>query len=213
MLRLVILVSLFPFSMLSGTAVLAPLPDFAMFRPDPAAQSARKHDVTCVCCCEAMKEAGVSHCNHPVACGLCSLRLRLLLNETNCIMCKQPMEPLIITKRCALRFESLFQQNVSDTPLQVDEETGILFDDQDFMYTMQRLRSFNCPVCAEPFPSQRQLQEHVKHAHEMNFCQLCIDHRKVFPQEQVRPAHAVCACPRSSPSCSHASLSLAAFCK
>jgi hypothetical protein len=42
----------------------------------------------CACCCEPMTTVGVGECGHAVACGICTLRLRQLLNETSCIVCQ-----------------------------------------------------------------------------------------------------------------------------
>jgi len=42
----------------------------------------------CACCCEPMTTVGVGECGHAVACGICTLRLRQLMNETSCIVCQ-----------------------------------------------------------------------------------------------------------------------------
>lgn len=42
----------------------------------------------CACCCEPMTTVGLGECGHAVACGICTLRLRQLLNETGCIVCQ-----------------------------------------------------------------------------------------------------------------------------
>ena len=145
-----------------------------------------REDEVCVCCCEPLREIGVGRCNHAVACGLCNLRLRLLLNDTSCIVCKQPVDRLIIASHHSPRFQELLNgfENGSIS-LVLDASAGVLFEDPDFFQSMRRLRGFACAVCQQPQPSQKHLLLHVRTRHNLTFCDICLVHRKVFLQEQV----------------------------
>ena len=140
----------------------------------------------CVCCCERFREVGVGPCNHPIACGLCNLRLRLLLNETNCVICKQSLDQLYITSHRGMTFEALqnSSRTLNDSMVGVP---GVVFRDDVFRCRFEKFKSFDCVICNRTHESQRALAEHAKSAHGRTFCRLCLIHRKVFPQEQVRP--------------------------
>jgi hypothetical protein len=181
---------------MSSTTLVASIPEYTR---GPSAHSDIKFD-SCVCCCENLHEVGIGPCNHPVACGLCNARLRLLMNETSCIMCKQAIDPLIITKHKELDFNVLMRNCMQSLHLEDISDMGILIDDDNFSKKMLFLQSFRCSVCQESLSSMESLQGHVRKAHGMTFCQLCLDNRKVFPQEQVPSP----ACDRARPPCTSA---------
>ena len=202
MLRCLLFSTFVHFSRMSSATLIAPMPDFAKTLALNSLPSERKMDM-CVCCCENMHEVGLGACNHPVACGLCNLRLRVLMNETNCIMCKQAIHPLIITKYKELQFETLIRKCMSTLHLEDIREMDVLIDDDNFSQKMLFLQSFSCSMCKESPTSMTQLQEHVRKAHGMTFCQLCLENRNVFPQEQVRKFGALSPAPAAVSDAGH----------
>ena len=52
---------------------------------------------TCCLCCEKTKHWAVGACGHRVACAVCSLRMRGLLNSTECVTCKQAQPFLVVS--------------------------------------------------------------------------------------------------------------------
>lgn len=52
---------------------------------------------TCCLCCEKTKHWAVGRCGHRVACAVCSLRMRGILNSTSCVTCKQEQPFLVVS--------------------------------------------------------------------------------------------------------------------
>ncbi|KAJ3019776.1 UNVERIFIED_CONTAM: hypothetical protein HDU68_010505 [Siphonaria sp. JEL0065] len=153
-----------------------------------AAEEAQKHghfhnDDHCFICTDPISWYAVGECNHRV-CHLCSLRLRALLKDNNCSMCKTALSNVIFTGDG----EKPFNEFVLNRMAKVDRKLSIHFDtDQAYDDVMILLR-FNCPdpecdvACPSGWP---ELKKHVRSAHNKYLCDLCTRHKKLFTHEHT----------------------------
>ncbi len=157
-----------------------------MMSPDRRPSEDASED-ECACCCEAMATRGVGECGHTGVCGICTLRLRQLLDETSCIVCMQPLGQIVISA-------TRTRENAQNTRgLMLDPDgSGCFFDDEEEMQRMLDLRRISCKICApegheilDAYSSLNELQSHLKSDHAVSICELCATHRHVFPREQV----------------------------
>ena len=144
----------------------------------PAAAEGEGEEATCYLCCEEAEHWAVGACGHRIACAVCGLRMRALLNATECIVCKQSQTYVVVTARTGA-FGSM------DTGSMIlDSSTGMFFDDADVYARMVQLRSFACMKCSAPHSTVDDLQDHLVSAHKVQMCVLCVKHRKAFTREQ-----------------------------
>eukprot|EP00953_Heterococcus_sp_UTEX-ZZ885_P001189 1143-Heterococcus_DN1.PRE.2 len=64
--------------------------------------------VVCMMCCVCLSDplqrlAAVGPCNHPGVCSLCYLRLRKLMRERTCVLCKSAMEQVMVCQPAELK--------------------------------------------------------------------------------------------------------------
>jgi hypothetical protein len=174
---------------------------------------------TCVVCCESTQHWAIGACGHRVVCPACSLRMRVLLNSTECVTCKR-VQPFTIVTAAKCVFEELAK--LTSTML-FDTSANVFYDDALAYARMEALRGFHCTkwytsdVCARVllwsccqvqrssrirahrtnallhvFPhtsstahsSSEDLQAHLRRAHNLVMCPLCLVHRKIFIGEQ-----------------------------
>ncbi|KAJ3353916.1 hypothetical protein HDU83_006121 [Entophlyctis luteolus] len=135
----------------------------------------------CFICTDPISWYAVGECNHRV-CHLCSLRLRALLKDNNCSLCKTTLSDVIYTANPTKPY-SEFQR--SEMP-KMDKKLSIYFDTMQAFEDVMILLRFNCPdpECDESFPGGwNELKKHVRQVHNKFLCDLCTRHKKLFTHE------------------------------
>ena len=132
----------------------------------------------CSLCFEPLKFFAVGSCGHNSVCWLCSLRLRWVMNDLSCPLCKEQMLTVTI---CASG-----QRPPSGN---LPSTHGVSFADERLSKACHRLLSYACVFCSDSdpsfvFKSLRDLQTHLKRDHGRSFCGICLDHRQSFICEQ-----------------------------
>lgn len=51
----------------------------------------------CLLCADPIRFYAVGECNHHGICSRCSMRMRLIMDDRNCPMCKQPLERVVVS--------------------------------------------------------------------------------------------------------------------
>lgn len=141
----------------------------------------------CLLCADPIGFFAIGECNHLGICSKCSLRMRVIMKDRSCPMCKAPLERVIVSAE-ARAFES-FQLwgDAAGWDSVLDESSDMIFFECKPHYeALCRLREFGCRVkkCREAFHSLGPLKEHMRHAHGVEFCELCLQHQSFFIQEQ-----------------------------
>ncbi|CAI5734072.1 unnamed protein product [Hyaloperonospora brassicae] len=115
------------------------------------------------------------------------MRMRLLMDDYHCPMCKQRLGRVIVS-RSMRSYESFELWGDAAGPDSVlDEQSEIVFVDCRAHYNdLCRLRGFQCRIkrCREVKHSLGQLKEHLRRDHSVEFCELCLTHQSFFIQEQ-----------------------------
>lgn len=141
----------------------------------------------CLLCADPIKFYAIGECNHLGICSKCAMRMRLIMKDRNCPMCKTPLERVIVSSepRAFESFELWGDAAGWDSVL--DEPSDMIYYSCKSHYdAMRRLREFGCRVkkCREVLHTLGQLKEHLRHAHGAEFCELCLKHQTFFIQEQ-----------------------------
>ncbi|KAE8901631.1 hypothetical protein PF005_g4770 [Phytophthora fragariae] len=153
----------------------------------PAAGEEEDEPEFCLLCADPIRFFAVGECNHQGICSRCSMRMRLIMDDRNCPMCKQPLERVVVSS--ALQpFESFELWGDAAGPESVlDEPSDMIFVDcRAHYYELRSLREFKCRMkrCREAKHSLGQLKEHLHRDHGVEFCELCLAHQSFFIQEQ-----------------------------
>ncbi|CAK0891111.1 unnamed protein product, partial [Prorocentrum cordatum] len=127
---------------------------------------------------------GIGRCNHADVCWVCVLRLRALSQDYRCPVCKEELEDVVITSD-ASRFPS--PARLAELPR--DPSLAVRFADEGIQKEVMRLFEYRCRVqkCASSscaFGSLRELENHLWHAHWLQFCRTCLHGRAAFLCEQ-----------------------------
>ncbi|ETM99838.1 hypothetical protein PPTG_18645 [Phytophthora nicotianae INRA-310] len=141
----------------------------------------------CILCADPIRFFTVGECNHHGICSKCSMRMRLIMDDRNCPMCKQPLDRVVVSS-ISRPYESFELWGDAAGPESVlDEPSEMIFVDcKAHYYELRSLREFKCRMkrCRELKHSLGQLKEHLRHDHGVEFCELCLNHQSFFIQEQ-----------------------------
>eukprot|EP00742_Colponemidia_sp_Colp-10_P006131 GILJ01006562.1.p1 GENE.GILJ01006562.1~~GILJ01006562.1.p1 ORF type:complete len:825 (+),score=152.05 GILJ01006562.1:38-2512(+) len=154
--------------------------------PPPGFQ--REDTRTCVICCDVPVFSSIGECNHSEVCWLCCLRIRYLMNDTRCPVCKADLPKVILT--------SDYHKSFTDfklLPSMYNRQFKVYFYEPHLMLEAKKMTSLRCwfPECKvqdaeadHEFKSMALLKRHVESEHQRVYCDLCLKHRKVFLREQ-----------------------------
>ncbi|KAJ0978689.1 hypothetical protein J5N97_014163 [Dioscorea zingiberensis] len=163
-------------------------------------------DDSCAVCAEALEWTAYGPCGHREVCSTCVVRLRFVLDDRRCCICKTDNPFVFVTKamgdytRVITDF-SMFPVGATEGKagqFWYHEGTQAYFDDVDHYKMIKAMCRLSCSVCdkngeeqgAESarrrsgFRSIEQLKGHLFHQHRLFMCSLCLEGRKVFICEQ-----------------------------
>lgn len=141
----------------------------------------------CLLCADPIRFYAVGECNHTGICSKCFMRMRMILNDKACPMCKTVLDRVIVSKE-QRTFES-FQLwgDALGYDSFLDDPSEMIFHECRAHYeAMRALREFKCRVkkCKESKHTLSQLKDHLRRDHGAEFCELCLKHQHFFVQEQ-----------------------------
>lgn len=138
--------------------------------------------VYCLTCCEPIVFFALGPCNHRDLCDTCSLRMRECYKDNSCPLCKNSIEQVVYTRDTSKKYE---EYDVKQ--MWYDDLLKAYFEDEAHYTKTLTLWDFVCPVCPDhksKFNGLFALQKHIKTAHQLYYCDVCLKYRKVFLHEQ-----------------------------
>ena len=70
-----------------------------------------------------------------------------------------------------------------------DKKHAVCFQEDKLMQLYYDVLRFLCPTCKMEFGSMRKLNSHTRKEHSLHYCQICMDHLKLFPYERKLYSH------------------------
>ncbi|KUJ22867.1 uncharacterized protein LY89DRAFT_777890 [Mollisia scopiformis] len=136
-------------------------------------------EVCFICASPVMHEA-IYPCNHRT-CHICSLRMRALYKDKNCVHCRTEGTFVIFTDNAEKRYEEFTDADIAS----VDQNIGIRYESNDIQDDTRLLLRYNCPDgdCDVACLGWPDLHRHVRSVHHKKICDLCSRHKKVFTHE------------------------------
>ena len=127
-------------------------------------------------------------CGHDSICTICHLRLRCILRDFTCPMCKGESENIISVKH-----DDTSDQVYSDYDLcGVEYFPGYIYNHRARMFfppkhnkvCIEPLWKCYCKECKVLKRDIKALRAHLNAEHNLQMCSLCIEHKQAFPSEQ-----------------------------
>ncbi|MCO5547374.1 hypothetical protein L7F22_000823 [Adiantum nelumboides] len=155
----------------------------------------------CVVCAEPLEWVGYGVCGHRDVCSRCIARLRFVLNDRHCCICKQECSSVFVTKalgnytKVINDFEILHKSG----DYWYDKNTQAFFDNKEHYAMVKAMCRLSCQVCEQTegaelikdfvkkghiFKNLALLQQHLFSVHKLQMCGLCLEGRKIFICEQ-----------------------------
>nr|CCA22737.1 conserved hypothetical protein [Albugo laibachii Nc14] len=161
-----------------------------VFVPTPKVEDQEKTRDCCVVCANKIDFHAVGECNHHGICSKCFMRMRGVMNDRSCPICKKILSKMIVSREIQ-PFESFstWGEEFLGAGNAVDAKTDMIFVNCRAHYqSLKRLLDFYCRVrschhSTQPFLNIDQLNLHMKEEHDLMFCQLCLAHETQFIQE------------------------------
>lgn len=155
--------------------------------PTPSSSSSGHALEQCLICCEERpKYVGVGRCGHAEVCWVCAVRMRAVLRDIHCPVCKEelPEVALVTDPTSGNSFSKVGDSTLRDTKL------GLVYGNATIRDEVETLFDYTCwqQHCCEAgrrFPTLSALEKHVEQQHQRVFCKTCLRDRKVFLFEQL----------------------------
>ncbi|RWR94406.1 zinc finger protein 598-like protein [Cinnamomum micranthum f. kanehirae] len=163
-------------------------------------------DDSCAVCAESLEWVAYGSCGHREVCSTCVVRLRFVLDDRRCCLCKVESATVFVTKALGdytrmINDFSVFPSDATEGRVGsywYHEDTQAFFDDVDHYKMIKAMCNLSCSICDKlgeeegndgikrrsKFKSIEQLKGHLYHRHRMFMCSLCLEGRKIFICEQ-----------------------------
>ncbi|KAJ4892505.1 zinc ion binding [Raphanus sativus] len=159
---------------------------------------------SCAVCAENLEWAAYGFCGHREVCSTCVVRLRFILGDRRCCICKTECPIVFVTKELGdddtktITDFSTFPSDPKEGRVGsfwYHEETKVFFDDFNQYSRVKSMCRLSCTSCDKTkkgsksnhrlrFKSVEHLNDHLNHQHKLHMCSLCLVGRKVFICEQ-----------------------------
>ncbi|XP_052155835.1 E3 ubiquitin-protein ligase hel2-like [Oryza glaberrima] len=164
-------------------------------------------DDSCAVCADALEWVAYGACGHREVCSTCVVRLRFVMGDKHCCICKTECSSVFVTKAMGDYTKVINDFNIFP-PVATEgkvgeywyhEDSQAFFDDAEHYKMIRAMCRLSCSVCDKAedqagqaaqvrrkskFRSIEQLKGHLFHQHRLYMCSLCLEGRKVFICEQ-----------------------------
>ncbi|KAF0683628.1 Aste57867_24334 [Aphanomyces stellatus] len=142
----------------------------------------------CLVCAEPFRYHAIGECNHAGICSTCSMRMRMLMKDMNCPICKQPNPRVIVTDTVAPYTSFGIWGDTGGPGVVLDDRSEMFFSQCASHYeSLVARRDFVCRRCPKSkrikYRALEDLQLHMENDHATYFCDLCVQHQHFFIAE------------------------------
>lgn len=137
-----------------------------------------------ICCQDKPRFATRGKCGHIEVCWICTVRLRALLKDNSCPVCKEELSQV------ALVADPREASGAHTSSALMDPKLGIIYDNEEIRWEVERLFDYicwmhGCGQLARSFRTLKELERHLLEEHGRQFCPTCLRGRQVFLHEQL----------------------------
>lgn len=99
----------------------------------------------CILCYNPIKYFLMGKCEHKNVCSQCSLRMRLILGEKACSICKGVSEEVVLSSNIDLDWED-FEDEIKRHEIKDRYDSSLYYEDEKARAEGMRLRVLTCPI-------------------------------------------------------------------
>lgn len=140
----------------------------------------------CLLCLSDLKYVGMGPCGHKHICAICTLRLRLIIKDNSCPICKEHLDTVYIIEDIGLSIDDL--SKMKDDLIRDKDDATVLYQNEKCKAVGTFPRLNICRIGKwkhkSEFSNVNGLKRHLERDHRRTFCEICLKHRLVFVQEQ-----------------------------
>ena len=143
----------------------------------------------CIVCADPLEYCAFGPCGHKETCSKCVLRLRTVLKNNKCVVCQQEQSKVFVTRfagdyTASLSADAFANLEVSTPSNRTLKQAQAFFADSRHCDQLRQLCSFSHPLVGS-CSSLKALKQELKKRHGAEFCNVCLEGRKVFISEQI----------------------------
>ncbi|XP_074649523.1 E3 ubiquitin-protein ligase ZNF598-like [Tubulanus polymorphus] len=133
----------------------------------------------CAVCRESILIFAVGQCDH-VVCMKCSTRMRALCNQMYCPICRADLPEVWYLREMKLFEKVRAKRYIFDPKLKVH------FEDAKIEKAFEILLEHKCSLCKDAAPEKSflNLKTHMRKDHTLFYCDICVQHLKIFSSER-----------------------------
>ena len=132
----------------------------------------KQSDTICHICTEQIEFYAIGECGHNEFCWKCVLKNRMKMHQTNCLMCRQPNQKVLITRQ-------KYQTLATCSTALYDPETDVDYEDHIVKSIILKKVGYYCQICSgdnvRKFPNMNSLTNHYESYHKKAFCDMCLE--------------------------------------
>lgn len=140
----------------------------------------------CLLCLGDLKYIAMGPCGHKHICVTCTLRLRLIIKDIACPICKVNLESIYIIDDPKLTYEDV--SGMEEDLIRDRDDPTVFYLNEKCQHEGEQPRHLICRIgkCKhkKEFSNINGLKRHLERDHKRTFCEICLKHRIVFLQEQ-----------------------------
>ena len=96
--------------------------------------------VACILCWNPVQYFAMGKCNHKNVCHKCSLRIRLIMKDKKCSICKTELLEIVVSSDMSITWDQVAEKDfISDK-----EDSSIFYEDNKAKAAGMQLRSLQC---------------------------------------------------------------------
>jgi hypothetical protein len=125
----------------------------------------------CILCYNEMKQYVVGVCNHKNVCITCALRVRLIMEDNKCQICRTELPEIFVTEnkdRTWQDFLDMKRERKSGV-FRDKEDKNIYYESKQCTFAGMNLRALQCPMYGcnskQMFPNIESLRRHLESQH------------------------------------------------
>ena len=99
----------------------------------------------CILCFNQLRFFALGQCDHKNVCHTCSLRLRIILEDEQCPICKAELDEILITEDKEMTW-SFFDKKLRKKCEEDPEDDSIYYQDEEAKKNSLSLRNLNCMI-------------------------------------------------------------------
>ena len=140
----------------------------------------------CILCFNEIKFFAMGECDHKNVCARCVLRIRLIMEDDKCSICKTECDEIVVSANKNLTWNE-FERRWKKKAITDKEDDTIYYEDVKAKAEGMKLRTLSCLIkdcqSRQVFPNVDSLRQHMESNHEKTFCKICLKGRTVFIRE------------------------------